>query len=471
MKSASYRPYVSVLLIFLSPLIFLFGQNTAGEEAEEKDKEQEEKKQEDEKIRSLREQREQTLSYGIDSQVLELISNLKSEENTRYNEELVELFGETTNSSIRKAIVEFFEKVEEESLVEEARKLLEEEWEDMDVQLDVALISYLETHQDEELSSLFMEMSESPRSRVANEAIKALGKADKEKYTKKLRTMYEEAGDNRARKSAALEAIGELEAEGAIPLLEKIVLDEDEEKGLRWKACVALGNIGTDEALEVIIKTLEENDPRLRQFAVQALGKFSETEEIRKSLIQALKDNSWRVRVEAARSIGEIGSGAAVDILKYKAEHDPDTHNVRTAAVRALGKIGNNGAHDFLKELYESTSTPLEIRGVAIEMLIEHDLSGSIETIKKVMGEEWDEDNSKLLDYTCKQLSRKEDGSLKPLFARMLGHPSSLNIKIYALRGIRLNGFSGLKDEVEKLTGENVSRPIRKLALSVMEEL
>jgi hypothetical protein len=53
----------------------------------------------------------------------------------------------------------------------------------------------------------------------------------------------------------------------------------------------------------------------------------------------------------------------------------------------------------------------------------------------------------------------------------MLGHPSSINIKIYGLRGIRLNGFSGLKGEVEKLTGEETARPIRKLALSVMEEL
>ncbi len=458
------------LILLLIPLS-LSAQDTAKDDTAESKEEEKEEKKEEERIRSLREERKETLLYGIDSQVLELIGKLKSEENERYEGELLRIFEETKNASIKETIVDFFHTMESEKLAERARTLLVEQWEELSIQLNRKLIRYLKEYQDEDLSALFFEMRESPRNQIAEEAVRALGASNKEEYAKKLRKIYDESRDDRAMKSAALEALGELQSEESIPLLEKIVLDEDENKGLRWKACIALGNIGGEEALDILFEVMEEDEPRLRQYAVQALGKYSEKKEISETLMQALRDNNWRVRVQAAESLGEMGVAAAVDILSYKAEHDPDVHNVRRAAVRALGKIGKNGAHAFLEELYEKKNVPMEIRGTAVEMLIEHNLSGSLGTIKKLMQDEWDEENSKLLDYTCKQLSRKESVALRPLFERMLKHPSSLNIVIYGLRGIRLNKFGGLRDEVERLAEDGNPRPIRSLALAVLEEL
>ncbi len=160
-----------------------------------------------------------------------------------------------------------------------------------------------------------------------------------------------------------------------------------------------------------------------------------------------------------------------MDILIYKAKHDPDIHNVRTAAVRALGEIGSGDAYRTLRELYESPTVPLEIRGASVEMLIEYDLGGSISTIQSVIEEQWSKNSSSLLDYTCKQLSTAKDGRLQGLYKKMLTHPDSINIILYGLRGIRNNSLSGLKEEVEKLTDESTHRTIRSYALSVLEEI
>ncbi|MFO7850481.1 MAG: hypothetical protein R6V67_11015, partial [Spirochaetia bacterium] len=135
----SFRKVFPLLLLILLPLVPF--SVPAQEDSEEQSEEEEEKQQ------SLREEREQTLSYGIDSQVLGLISSLEEEENTRYNDRLAEVFNSTPNNSIKKAIVDFFHTVEEDTLVDEVKNILSEEWEELDTELGVSYIKYLKEHQ------------------------------------------------------------------------------------------------------------------------------------------------------------------------------------------------------------------------------------------------------------------------------------------------------------------------------------
>ncbi|MFO7848812.1 MAG: hypothetical protein R6V67_02520, partial [Spirochaetia bacterium] len=74
-------PLLLLLLLLFSPL-------PAG--AQEDAAEENSSEEEEEQAQSLREEREQTLSYGIDSQVLKLVAELEEEENTRYNDTLAD---------------------------------------------------------------------------------------------------------------------------------------------------------------------------------------------------------------------------------------------------------------------------------------------------------------------------------------------------------------------------------------------
>ncbi|MCK5200800.1 MAG: HEAT repeat domain-containing protein, partial [Spirochaetales bacterium] len=182
-------------------------------------------------------------------------------------------------------------------------------------------------------------------------------------------------------------------------------------------------------------------------------------------------DSSWRVRVNAAQSLGELGIRGSVPILIYKAENDPDIRNVRSASVRALGEIGGAKAYDYIRKLYENELSDIGLRSISITILADKDLSNSIKTIKSVFNDEWDKDKSAILDYTCKVLSTTKSPALKNLYARMLNYDTTLNLKLYALRGIRLNSLNSFRDEVESLTSEETTNVIRKLAIDVLGEL
>ncbi len=426
-------------------------------------------KQEVEQQQSLEEQRKLTIQYGIDSQILELISQLKDEKNENYFNQLEELFTETTNTDIQTAVADFFDSQENDALVEEAFERLED-YDNLDRKIVLQLTRYLEEYQKESITDLFFEMIDDPRVEVASAAIKAIGISDEPEYSEQLLDMYNDREFRDALKPALISALGELGNRIAFDLLDTIVSDEDESKSLRWRACQALGKIGGEDAFESISQLLNDDDPILRSYAVNALGYLDQKGAV-DILIDALRDNMWRVRVQAAEALGRKQAAEAFEILKYKAQHDPDVRNVRLAAVQAIGKLDIGKGYDFLRELYRDSQAPAGLRSKAIEILVEDSLSASIEVINAVFDEEWDKEKSYILDYTCKMLSTRESPHLVKLYERMLNHPSHINLLYYGLRGVRLNKFGSLRDEVEDLTADNVSRSVRSLAESVLSEL
>lgn len=457
----------TLLLIVLSLSAFITALPLTAQESEGEENASEQQEKEEE-LESLREKRALTLEYGIDSQILGIVRKLKEEKNDRHNGALIELFRESSNPKLQATIAEFFTSMESDMLKEAAFEKLRD-YDDMRPEVVSSLLAYLEERQSSEITELFREMTDDPRSQVSGRAIRALGNSGDESYVETLIELYEEASEE-SQKSAVLDALGNLGSDQALELLIDVVRDDDNSKSLRWKACIALGKTGNPEALETIEYLFGEEDPYLRMYAVRALGNFNSSE-VEKLLMQALRDEHWRVRVSAAESLGELGSGKAVPILKFKAEHDPERNNVAPAAVKALGKIGGGESFDFLREFYADDDRSFKLRMTALRALVEEDLRGSLATIRKVIEEEWNEEGSKILEYTCKELSTTENRILQPLYQKMLTHRAHFHIPIYGLRGIRLNRLRALKSEVEKLTDEQHNRHVRELAKSVLEEL
>ncbi|MFO7729388.1 MAG: HEAT repeat domain-containing protein [Spirochaetia bacterium] len=424
---------------------------------------------EEEEELSLEEQRKLTIQYGIDSQILELISQLKGQNNEDYLTELEELFTTTSNTNIKASIVDLFDSIENEGIVDKAFEQLKE-YDDLETEFVLDLIHYIDDYQTDSITAVFYEMLDDPRTEVAAAALKAIGESEREQYAEKLLELYEDQLFRDDLKAPLITALGELRDPEAFTMLDRIVSDEDQSKSLRWRACLALGKIGGDEAFESVSQLLNDDDPILRSYAVSALGYFDQSGTV-DILIDALRDGMWRVRVQAAEALGRRQAEEALDILKYKAEYDPDIRNVRLTAVRAIGKLDSRKGYDFLRELYSSQKTPAGLRTAAIKILVEEDLNASLDVINDLFEEEWGKDKSSILDYTCKMLSTKESNKLAPLYKKMLNHPSHINLLYYGLRGVRLNKIGSLKSEVEDLAAKDVNRGVQSLANKVLEEL
>jgi len=100
----------------------------------------------------------------------------------------------------------------------------------------------------------------------------------------------------------ALGFIGSLDAvDGLIKLL------DDERLDIRASAISALGRIGDRRAAETILSMIEDDNDAVRIQVIRALGRIRETSAMPK-LLEALSDDNWWVRYRAAEALFNLGS-------------------------------------------------------------------------------------------------------------------------------------------------------------------
>jgi HEAT repeat protein len=115
-----------------------------------------------------------------------------------------------------------------------------------------------------------------------------------------------------------------------------------EDIGVRFRACWALGSIGSPpiEATPALIKTLRDPSAIIREAALTAIWKIRPDPSIViTEIISLLRDSDWRVRERAARVLGDYGGAASESLPALaEAENDPD-ELVRESATRSFNEI------------------------------------------------------------------------------------------------------------------------------------
>lgn len=131
----------------------------------------------------------------------------------------------------------------------------------------------------------------------------------------------------------AVEALGEIGDAGAVePLI--TVLKHDEMSGVRWKTAESLVKIGAP-SVEPLISALEHPDGDVRWKAAIALGEIGDQRAI-EPLIRQLSDTDRFVKSRVAYALGMIGAPAVRPLIRTLREGDG---NLRWGAAIALGRI------------------------------------------------------------------------------------------------------------------------------------
>ena len=115
----------------------------------------------------------------------------------------------------------------------------------------------------------------------------------------------------------------------------------------------ALGKIGDESALPVILDAAKDSNGTIRRFAVSALADFGDARAI-DALITALDDKEPDIRVAAVMALGESSDRRANDALM--ALLDDKDSAVRTQAVIALGHLGSDQALPLLNQMMDAES-------------------------------------------------------------------------------------------------------------------
>ncbi len=234
-------------------------------------------------------------------------------------------------------------------------------------------------------------------------------------------------------REAALFALGRM---GTREALESMLCTLD--KGDRWsqeKVAQAVEEAGV-ESRQVLIGLLEDENPRRRAFAAEVMGGIGGEEEAAR-LVEKLGDVEADVRARAAASLGRMRHRPARPGL-LRALDDP-AWEVRAQAVRALGAIGEEeDAACMAKSLRDSEWW---VRNSAASALREMGEAGEGPLIRML----WDDDRfareaaaqaleeSSMVERLVKDLREGERGAQARRIIRRLAEIGSVGTIIQAL--------------------------------------
>jgi len=167
------------------------------------------------------------------------------------------------------------------------------------------------------------------------------------------------ADENRDLRKTIILTLGQIgpDAKDAVPVLIKI-LETPQQKtnvlDLKIPAIVALGQIGSKDAVPQLIDELKGNDPTYRQYTAMALGQIKEIQHSLPALTFALGDEKvFDVKKEIINSIGNFGAAAKsavpalLEVKNAKAPIFDDDHpsagmefyQIKELAIEAIKKI------------------------------------------------------------------------------------------------------------------------------------
>ncbi|WP_069808029.1 M1 family aminopeptidase [Vulcanisaeta thermophila] len=169
-----------------------------------------------------------------------------------------------------------------------------------------------------------------------------------------------------------LEAVDSLARDGSARAVEGLAKAlTDPFWGVRAEATRALGKVGTEDALRVLLNALNsEGHPRVRQAIVEALGNFRGKADVAKVLVDVLRNpsESYYTRYRAAQSLGKLGITEYVGELTKALDYPSHNYVITQGALEGLAELGTEDAVNTILK-YTELGKPTLVRATATRVL------------------------------------------------------------------------------------------------------
>jgi HEAT repeat protein len=149
---------------------------------------------------------------------------------------------------------------------------------------------------------------------------------------------------------------------------------QDKFWGVREEALRALGRENSPASRKQILAALSNDEPWVRQVAVEQLGHFQNDGDVAKRLQNIFKDDkSYSVRGAALQSLAQAKANGVAGLLEKSLTTSSPDDVLRQSALRAMGALGDDSVVPSLIE-WSSPGKPSQLRGIAIGSLGRVDL-------------------------------------------------------------------------------------------------
>ena len=226
---------------------------------------------------------------------------------------------------------------------------------------------------------------------------------------------------NQEIRRACISILGHLKPTSAIEDLIAVMEDGMEIPGIRFKAGLALSQIG-ENSVDALIAAFNRGDASVKDIAASALGNIGGNK-ARNTLINALEtiDNPT-IKLTVADAVAKIGRSASIEALRHQREELPEGSGLRTfldelqvllfnIELKYQTHLNSENISAELRQEFKKNKIPLS-QNVSL-------------SIQKKDSEWWIDDKNNNRTYIVRKEARKEEGKLniyEPLNAQSISY-------------------------------------------------
>jgi HEAT repeat protein len=435
----------------------------------------------------------ETIKYGTDNEISELIKNLRTGKIYYLDDDLLQLVKKTRNQNIIIGIFSFFSGRGQIGLEDPALTILNNRENETPQKINAAL-DYLGSVKEKNALPVIIEIISSDDVQFDSMAIRVLGKiiykepdapsgntpayndaasdkasggTDPAGITEILIDYYNNRDPNDDIRQSIISAAGAAGGEAAAPFLLEIINNDELSAPIRMSALDGAAKLGSSDLIDSVLAASSSGDPNIRFAAVEALGSFS-GEAVDTAILESFRDTYFKTRLAAIHSAKKRRIKEAVPYLRYRAEKD-EASAIKEAAVSALGDFHETDADNAIFMIFNDTKNSDTLRSLCVEILIKNNADKYTENIITKLDEAKAKKQTALYKGLLKALSAAKTDKVENLTARLFAS-TDVAEKFYALDMTANNRFTIFKSEVEKLTQEkNLS--LSRRAKSTLEKL
>ncbi len=411
------------------------------------------------------------LNYGLETEIVELIRQLRSDDDS-LSSELNALFGKTRSPAVREAILELFARQENDGLSQYCLSVLEDPYDHKNSTVS-AVFAYVEKLKITGAAPHVRKLLENESGEWRSQAIRTLGKIGQEEDAQFLVGYLdgEMPGDQKQKlivRQEVMTALGELKAVSVWDRIVEIAGDGDENAVIRATAARTIGAMGKREGLPTLSRIFEDQDPLLRAAAVAGMSYF-DGPDAEAVVLEGFRDSHYKVRLEALSASERMKFSGATGHAIYRAKTDP-VEAVRMRAFEAIAKIGDGEGVKWLAEIVSDEKSNDKIRVKAIQVLWSDD-SGRIEKdVEKIAFSSLKDDKKTWIRYEVgKVLSDRKSKGISDVAIAYLQHKDPMT-KALGIEMYSVHRFSGARELVEAIAADGKMGGLQSRAKRVLEQ-
>ena len=424
----------------------------------------------EEKSESEIQKRQDTLMYGMESDITSLLSTLISEKDEMFSDKIFEIFNSTRNMAIKESIIKYFLELKDDRIKDYCVEVLMDPYEEKTSFVTI-ILQYVSTLEIKEASPYVLQILQSDSEEFFDSALNAIGKIGGVEEAKYLVECMDDEDLPLARRQSLMRALGQLKVVETYDDLVEIAEDEDENTYVRTYALESASSMENDSIIPVLLDLFNHSEPRLRVAVVQGLSNFIETSTDAESVIlEAFKDNHSSVRLKATEIVKEKKIIKAMPYLIYRAKNDSDKKIVYEC-YNAIANLNTSESVEFLNTIITNVKMNETARAKAIDSILEYKVTDSYDSVIKVALETLKDDKQKNLRYAIgKGIAKYELPMFETVCLEYLNH-KDVSTQGTGLDIFLKNKYPALMDTVKAISENDKAGVNKNKAKLVLEKI